>query len=136
MISPPVKWEEAHHKVIMKIKYNGHKMPITELGIWCMLSRFLCFWLFATIWTAPWAPLSMRFSWQEHSGVCCCASSGYLFDPVIKSASPCGSALQVNSSLLLSHQEAPNILVSPSSYPFTPEIINSLSWGWKYENIT
>ena len=42
------------------------------LGV-CVLSRFSCFWLFATLWTVAFqAPLSMGFSRQEHwSGLPC-----------------------------------------------------------------
>ena len=60
-----------------------------------MLSRFSHFHLFVTPWTVVLqAPLSMRFSRQEHRNGLSCSSPGDLPDPGIK---PESAALQVNS---------------------------------------
>ena len=69
-----------------------------------MLSRFSHFHLFVTPWTVVLqAPLSMRFSRQEHRNGLSCSSPGDLPDPGIKLEYP---VLQADS-LLLSHQGRP-----------------------------
>ena len=48
----------------------------------CVLSRFSCVWLYATLWTvARQAPLSMGFSWQEYCSGLSCPPPGDLPDP-------------------------------------------------------
>ena len=50
--------------------------------ILCILSRFSCVWLFATLWTvACQVPLSMGFSRQEYGSGLSCPSPGDLPDP-------------------------------------------------------
>ena len=50
--------------------------------ILCILSRFSCVWLFATLWTvACQVPLSMGFSRQEYRSGLSCPSPGDLPDP-------------------------------------------------------
>ena len=50
--------------------------------ILCILSRFSCVWLFATLWTvACQVPLSMGFSGQEYWSGLPCPSPGDLPDP-------------------------------------------------------
>ena len=51
----------------------------------CMLNRFSCVWLFATLWTVVHqAPLSMGFSRQEYWSGLPCPPPGDLPDPGIK----------------------------------------------------
>ena len=72
-----------------------------------MLSRISCVQLFATLWTvACQAPLSTRFSRQEHWSGLPCPSPGTILDPGIKPASPVAPALQADC-LLLSYQGSP-----------------------------
>ena len=86
----------------------------------CMLSRFSCVWVFATLWTiACQAPQSMRFSRQEDWSGLPCSPPGNLPDPGIESMSP---ALQVDS-LLLSHQESPYSPIS-AAYLYCSCIVN------------
>ena len=78
----------------------------------CVLGRFSCVRLFATLWTtAHQAPLSMDFSRQEYWSGSLCPPPGDLPDLGIKSRSP---ALQADS-LPLSHQGRPLDTESKSS---------------------
>ena len=60
----------------------------------CVLSRFSCVQLFATLLTvAPQAPLSLGFSRQEHSNELSCPPPGDLTNPGIKPASSTTSSI-------------------------------------------
>ena len=73
----------------------------------CMLSRFGCVQLFATLWTvARQAPLSMGFWRQEYWSGLLCPLPGDLPNPGIKPVSPAVPTLQADS-LPLSHWESP-----------------------------
>ena len=73
----------------------------------CMLTRFSCVRLFATVWTvACQAPLSMGFSRQEYWHGLPCPSPGDLLNPRIEPVSPAAPALQ-EDSLPLSHGGSP-----------------------------
>ena len=75
----------------------------------CVLGRFSCVRLFATLWTiAHQAPLSMDFSRQEHWSGSLCPPPGDLPD---LGTEPVFPALQTDS-LPLSHQESPSKTVS------------------------
>ena len=76
----------------------------------CMLSRFNCAQLFATLWTvACQTPLSMGFSRQEYWSGLSCLPPGDLPDPGIEPMSPARQA----ASLPLSHGVSPLIPVIP-----------------------
>ena len=69
-----------------------------------------CVLLFATLWTIAYqAPLSMKFSRQEHWSGSPFPPAGDLPNPGIKPMSPEFPALQADS-LLLSHLGSPRIV--------------------------
>ena len=110
-------------------------MSITELGIWCVLSRFLCFWLFATIWTASTRLLCPWDIPGKNTGVCCCALLQGIFLTQWSNL-PLLRLLHCRWILYCwATGEAPNILVFTLilslhwDYKF-------LSWGWKYRGIS
>ena len=73
----------------------------------CVLSRFSCVPLFATLWTvAHQALLSMGFSRQEYSSELPCPPPGDLPDPGIKSASSTISSLAAGFFMSSSTWEA------------------------------
>ena len=64
----------------------------------CMVSRFSCVWLFATLWIITHqAPLSKGFSRQECWSGLPCPPPGGLPDPGIKPKSLVSAALQADS---------------------------------------
>ena len=93
----------AIHSSILTWRISRAEEP-AGLQAMLMLSHFSHLHLFATPWTIVLqAPLSMRFSRQEHWNGLPCSSPGYLPDPGIKLKYP---VLQADS-LLLSHQGRP-----------------------------
>ena len=82
----------------------------------CMLSRFSCVPLFATLWTvARQAPLSMGFSRQEYWSGLPCLPPGHLPNPGIKPTSltfpalaggffNTSATLEAPSSCILDHE--------------------------------
>ena len=68
----------------------------------CVLSRFSCVWLFATLWTVS----SVHVSRQEYWSGIPCSPPGDPPNPGIKPSSPASPALQVDS-LPLSHWVSP-----------------------------
>ena len=75
----------------------------------CVLSRFSCVWLFATLWTvARQAPLSMGFSRQEYWSGLPCPPPGDLPDPGIEPEFPVAPTLQVDS-VPLNHWGSPSL---------------------------
>ena len=67
-------WVKARHKrdILMTLFYKDA----------CLLSRFSCVWLFATVWTvARQTPLSTGFSRQEHWSGLSCPPPGNLHNP-------------------------------------------------------
>ena len=82
----------------------------------CVLSHFSCVWFFSTSWTvARHAPLSMRFSRQEHWSGSPCPPPGDLPNLGMETVSPGAPALQVDSSPL-SHRESPYMCVYICKY--------------------
>ena len=87
----------------------------------CMLSRFSCVQLFATLWTvAHQAPMSMGFSRQEYWNGLPCPPPGDLSNPGTKPASP---TLQVDSL----PTEPPG---KPPSWG-EQEPLSFIRWEWK-----
>ena len=80
-----------------------------SLCILCVLSRFSCVWLFATLWiVAHQVPLSMGFSRQEHWSGLPCPSPGDLPDPGVE-------PMSLNSLL---HWQAGTLPLAPHEKPF------------------
>ena len=83
-----------HHIIIICLHWlQLYNIYIQNLYM-CVFSRFSCVWLVATLWTVICqAPLSMRFSRQEHWSGLPCPSPGDLPDPGIEPASLMSPAL-------------------------------------------
>ena len=100
-----------------------------------MLSCFSLVQLLVTVWTiAHQSSLSLGFSRQKYWSRLPCPPPGNCLHPGLEPASPAASALQVDS-LLLSHQESPNMMSIPPitlcpSSPWTPpDFLLSCIWA-------
>ena len=84
----------------------------------CMLIRFSCVLLFATLWIAACqAPLPMGFSRQEYWSGLPCPPPGDLPDPGLEPSSLESSALAGGYFTTVSPGKPPNYLLISEKYP-------------------